>query len=190
MTISQQDIDVRLQLTGCKLGELTNLLANDLKYGRKCAKENQKLILLLNAYTELIECYSVSDIKGYILITFGTLPINTEVQFFANGEAISDLITISTATATEQAIELATAINSYSTSYTAGYIMNRSKNITSLYIYTPCSNPEVTVVRNGGSPRVLDYVNYGKCSPFTNCITQDQLLVILDNISKLTKICF
>ena len=61
--ISQQDLDVRMQLTGCKFGQLTNEFADNLKYGRKCIVENQRNLVLLNAYLELLECYKVALIN-------------------------------------------------------------------------------------------------------------------------------
>jgi hypothetical protein len=55
MSISQQDLTVRLQLTSCAYSKLANEFADNLKYGRKCAIDNEKTLLLLNAYIELIE---------------------------------------------------------------------------------------------------------------------------------------
>jgi len=61
--LTQQDIDVRLQLAGQAYGCLTNLYANDLKWGRKC--DNEENLFLLNAYLELVESYHI-DTDTYI----------------------------------------------------------------------------------------------------------------------------
>jgi hypothetical protein len=85
--ISQQDLDVRMQLTGCKFGQLTNEFADNLKYGRKCIVENQRNLVLLNAYLELLECYKVAS---------GTIYKNciTEEQLALMLDKISKLINI------------------------------------------------------------------------------------------------
>ena len=58
-TLSQQDLDVRLQLIGCEYGTLTTTFANNLKWGRKCAKKDWKNLILLSVYISLLEDYHV-----------------------------------------------------------------------------------------------------------------------------------
>lgn len=64
--MTKQDITVRLQLTACKCHELTNTFVNDLKYGRKCADNEWKDIIILNAYIKLLENYDLAAIDNCI----------------------------------------------------------------------------------------------------------------------------
>tara|TARA_R110000868_G_scaffold63178_2_gene190413 strand:- start:1101 stop:1391 length:291 start_codon:yes stop_codon:yes gene_type:complete len=59
--ISQTDLIVRLQLLGCKYGELSSTFANNLKFGRKCAKTEWKKLILLGVYISILEDYHIND---------------------------------------------------------------------------------------------------------------------------------
>lgn len=59
--ISQQDLDVRLQLLGCEYGELTSIFANNLKWGKKCAKTEWKKLILLGIYISILEDYQIDN---------------------------------------------------------------------------------------------------------------------------------
>jgi hypothetical protein len=61
MAITQQDLTVRLQLLGCSYGELTSTFANNLKWGKKCAKTEWKNLILLGVYISILEDYHVDD---------------------------------------------------------------------------------------------------------------------------------
>ena len=107
--ISQQDLDVRMQLTGCKFSQLTNEFADNLKYGRKCIVENQRNLVLLNAYLELLECYKVAliieeqlstgsitlsyDISATISLSIGDLLITSPMPI-DNSEEIDDIVNL------------------------------------------------------------------------------------------------
>lgn len=59
--ITEQDILVRLQLTSCKIGTLSNTYVNNLKWGRKEAKISWKELILLDVYLKLIEKYDLTS---------------------------------------------------------------------------------------------------------------------------------
>lgn len=191
MNLTNTDLIVRLQLLGCKYSELTNLFVNNLKYGKDCIEKNQTDLLLLNSYIELLESYRNLDMKGLIWRDYNLAPINTQVQFFTNDVAMSSNIVLSGVTVEEQLIEITQSINNYSTDYFSYYMLASSKReMDTLFINTPCSNPNITVLLNGITKVNLKYSKYGKCSPYNNCINEEQLQEILDKVSKLTNLCF
>ena len=60
-SITQQDINVRLQLSGCAFSDLALRFNNDLRYGRKCVTKNRIDLMLLNIYIEMLECYNIDS---------------------------------------------------------------------------------------------------------------------------------
>ena len=80
--LTQQDINVRLQLAGCAYSDLALRFRNDLIYGRKCVTKNRTNLMLLNVYLEILECYS---------ITSGDDNCFTETEIQKIIEKISDL---------------------------------------------------------------------------------------------------
>ncbi len=66
LVLNQTDLDVRLQIAGCKYAEIANAYANTLKYGLKCSSDNLNKLLLLNGYIEILENYIVGSDKNCI----------------------------------------------------------------------------------------------------------------------------
>lgn len=194
MSISQQDLDVRLQLTGCKYGELANRYANDLKYGKKCANTNGRNLALLNAYLELMGCYKVSVpetlSEGSFQIT--TLTVGFTLEIFIDGVSITGVQTSISTNRNTTMHALVGIINNYQSTYTA--VINETGDLYSVDIYGPCAGGELTYTTNatGGEIElsITDLKN-GVCGASSdNCLTEDQMNTMFDSISKLTKICF
>lgn len=59
--MNSTDLLVRLQLMGCKYGELLNDYVNGLKYGKKNLTCLKWKLLLLNVYIEIVECYDLNS---------------------------------------------------------------------------------------------------------------------------------
>jgi len=191
--ISQQDLDVRMQLTGCKFGQLTNEFADNLKYGRKCIVENQKNLVLLNAYLELLECYKVAliieeqlstgsitlsyDISATISISIGDLLI-TRPMPIDNSEEINDIVNLFNTNQSEIVASSDNGNNDFTLNFTG-----------------PCTNSVIDILYEDYKESTTYAVNVegGVCASTTvykNCITEEQLALMLDKISKLINICF
>jgi len=191
--ISQQDLDVRMQLTGCKFGQLTNEFADNLKYGRKCIVENQKNLVLLNAYLELLECYKVAliieeqlstgsitlsyDISATISISIGDLLI-TRPMPIDNSEEINDIVNLFNTNQSEIVASSDNGNNDFTLNFTG-----------------PCTNSVIDILYEDDKESTTYAVNVegGVCASTTvykNCITEEQLALMLDKISKLINICF
>lgn len=182
--LNQTDIDVRLQLTGCEFSELANTFANDLKYGRKCATTNQRNLLLLNAYIELIECLNVETLAvGSVFIQ--SLVLNDVTDLLINGVSIIGGPYTVISTNTNLTMSALTNYINTNTSYTAVY--NGGK--LAINITGTCENFTITATTTKESVITTENGTGGICTT-NNCITEIELQGVMDNISKLTKICF
>lgn len=191
--ISQQDLDVRMQLTGCKFGQLTNEFADNLKYGRKCIVENQRNLVLLNAYLELLECYKVAliieeqlstgsitlsyDISATISLSIGDLLITSPMPI-DNSEEIDDIVNLFNTNQSEIVASSDNGNNDFTLNFTG-----------------PCTNSVIDILYDDGKESTTYTVDVkgGVCASTTvykNCITEEELALMLDKISKLINICF
>lgn len=59
--ITTQDLDVRLQLSGCAYGTLANSYVNHLKHGHSCITGEKWSLFLLNVYLEILECHELAN---------------------------------------------------------------------------------------------------------------------------------
>ena len=193
--ISQQDLDVRLQLTGCKFGQLTNEFADNLKYGRKCIIENQRNLVLLNAYLELLECYKVARIieeqlsYGSIIFDYSVVETTT-ISISIDGVLITPPMPINNSAKVDDIVNL---FNDSQSKIVAS--SDNGNNNFTLNFSGPCTNATVDVLYT----TIKDSITYpvavegGVCASTTvykNCITEEQLALMLDKISKLINICF
>ena len=192
--VSQQDLDVRLQLAGCKYSDLAQRFNKDLLYGRKCVTENRTDLMLLNVYLEMLECYKVGipevESLGYFQIT--TLSIGYTLEIFVNGVSITGVQTSVSTNRNTTMTALVTIINNYQSVYTA------SLDTTSdLYIVTltgPCTGGIITYETSAQKEEITlktKNLTDGVCEvTYDNCLTEDELLVVFDKISDLTSLCF
>jgi len=190
--ISQQDLDVRMQLTGCKFGQLTNEFADNLKYGRKCIVENQRNLVLLNAYLELLECYKVALIieeqpsTGAITFSFAAASISISI----NGVEITPLLMIEDSYDVEYIVS---EFNLNQSEIVAS--LNSQENEFTLNFTGPCTDSVIDILYDNAKESTTYTVDVknGVCASTTvykNCITEEQIALMLDKISKLINICF
>lgn len=191
--MNQTDLNVRLQLTGCKYGELINSYITDLKYGRKCKSTDLHDLMLLNAYIELMECYKLkpADIvsTGSINVTYFNKGTGLSVTV---GEVnISSGVTVGANNANEFSATLVDDINSFQDIYIA--TLDTSGELYVINITGPCDAGSLNALQTGGGP--IDFTISGMAGgvcgiEYNNCITEDELQTMIDNISTLTNICF
>jgi hypothetical protein len=202
--VSQQDLNVRLQLTGCAYSKLANEFANNLKYGRKCAIDNEKTLLLLNAYIELMECYQLELVSTYSNTTasFNFLDYYEigllTTEFYFNDVLVGEPYEIDSELDLENA---AAELNLLQSDYVITLEVDISKPSSkpSILVFTgSCSTTtSISIVFNydGGRSQILNLpLSLGNCSSrtkkYNNCISEKQLLSIFDKISKITGVCF
>lgn len=190
--ISQQDLDVRMQLTGCKFSQLTNEFADNLKYGRKCIVENQRNLVLLNAYLELLECYKVALIIKEQLST-GSISFNfaaASISILINEVEITPLLMI------EDYYDVEYIVSQFNLNQSEIVASSDNGNSDFTLNFTgPCTNSVIDILYDDGKESATYTVNVtdGVCASTTvykNCITEEELALMLDKISKLINICF
>ena len=59
--INQTDLDVRMQLTGCKFGEMVSNYVNKLKNGSNCTFKDKVNLFLIGSYLEIASGYDVNS---------------------------------------------------------------------------------------------------------------------------------
>lgn len=192
--LSQQDIDVRLQLAGCAYATLAEEFRKDLIYGKKCTVKDKLNLALLNIYIEMLECYNFLN-ETEVLST-GELTITSVfdgniLTFYVGGIPITGAINISSSSVPDATTAIVNAINSYSDSYTA--VSPGSGRVT---ITGPCTNEELTYTFTVGvfaAPVITGSgMTGGTCvvTEENNCVTEEEIQEIIEKISKLTDICF
>lgn len=196
--LSQQDLDVRMQLTGCKYGELVNTYVTNLKWGRKNACDNIKDLLLLNAYIELMECYNVATTVANV----NTTAVMTKaydasdtylIEFFIGGISVGGELPYETSV---NVLDLVNILNSLQTDYIVTADVVSSISVFTLTFTGTCSTnlPIYYIRRSNKADEKTDLTLIpGTCASViehSNCITETQLQSMLDNISKLTGMCF
>ena len=120
-SINQQDLNVRLQLAGCKFSDLAQRFNKDLLYGRKCVTENRTDLMLLNVYLEILECYKLDkpEVESVGSFQITTLSIGYTLEIFVNGVSITGVQTSVTTNRNTTMHALVSIINSYQSVYTA-----------------------------------------------------------------------
>lgn len=195
MSISQTDLLVRLQLLGCKYGDLANTYANTLKWGMKCSKENLSKLIMLNTLIEILECYDTRVLTTPILPTVvfhnekGYFGIGDFIELQIEGTPVIGVITFDSTDILEQLGQIYDAL--IAEGYTA--VITGDDNACDLEITLPCTNPTVDIVVNDINTVNLPYDEIGDCTEIPqgkNCLTEEQLLSLLDKIANLVKQCF
>ena len=199
--ISQQDLDVRLQLTGCKLSELINTYVQDLKWGRKCSEKRLSDLILLNAYVELLECYQVAVDESTVAVpSTVTISWTFDTELEATGYEFNGSVVLSQKRITYAsfAADLVTLNSNMPTGYSVTGVAINDANYT-LTFNGPCDGTGTVFINTIKSSPALPATTYtlaaGTCAVtstviYDNCITETQALKMLDNISKLYRLCF
>lgn len=192
--ISQQDLDVRLQLSGCKFSELAQRFNRDLLYGRKCVTENRTDLMLLNVYLEMLECYKVGipEVQSHGNFQITVLEIGYTLEIFINGISITGVQTSTTTNRNSTMHALVDIINNYQSTYTA--VINETGDLHSVDLYGPCEGGILTYTTDSlddGIELSVTDLEGGVCAiEYDNCLTEKELEVVFDKISDLTTLCF
>jgi hypothetical protein len=204
MSISQQDLTVRLQLTGCAYSKLANEFADNLKYGRKCAIDNEKTLLLLNAYIELIECYkldttivSTNTTASFNIADYmdGGAALLSTVQFVFDGVVVGGAYAVLSEL---DLLHIVDQLNLLQSDYVVALTGSGIFKPTIFTFTGSCSTtiPISVILSYGERSELLPLtLTLGECESggikkYNNCISEVQLLSIFDKISKITGVCF
>jgi len=208
MNLSQQDLNVRLQKTGCCVGQEAKRLAQYYLYGSECAEEQLQKVTILNAYLDILSCYQVenttstnwvyfldfTDLLDYYFGTTNTIKIIIGDQIVLDYVAPVEYTLCGLVTYMCGLIEANPNIISAVPTCDG---KNVSMTITAACNMTPAS---ATVYKEyDGYPNDSELYNVptftvqsGKCpnNGEDNCVTEEQINKIIENISVMCKDCF
>ncbi len=207
MAINSTDLQVYLQNLGCCAGLEAKKLANYYMYGSECKEEQLQKLTLLNAYTDMLRCYSVQSTEAtnnIFLVSFTDVyKVNflagNIVHFYLGDEEVYTY----TVTGGVACTEINTMISDLLNLADPGDIVNVEGTCTGsraeIFIETTCAAKDLQVVMS----QLIDEEAYltiipvqlyqeGKCETDDddNCITEDQVETIIENIAKFCKKCF
>jgi hypothetical protein len=199
MALSQTDLDVRLQQLGCCIGKEAKKLQQYYAWGSDCVEEQLNKVLLLEAYAEILKCYKVqatSETRWTYVATFDTkdsMSVGDTIEIFGNGLLLLEYTVASTTECT-----VVTALSNL-LAEVSGIGISRPSCGASQITMTFDADCEITPVfikyttQEGDISYIpVSVYEEGECESGDddNCITEDQLNVILENISRLCKVCF
>lgn len=192
--MNQTDLNVRLQLAGCKFSDLAQRFNKDLLYGRKCVTENRTDLMLLNIYLEMLECYKVGipEVESVGSFQITTLTIGFTLEIFVDGVSITGLQTSVITNRNTTMTALVNIINTYQSTYTAS--LDTTNDLYTVVLRGPCTGGVVTYTTDATKGEIVlsteDLAN-GVCeTEYNNCLTEEELSTIIDKISTLTGLCF
>ena len=218
MAVNFYDVLVRLQLGGCCAGRKLDLLVNNLLYGGDCIDQKFKELARLLKYLEILECYVVPTLAtdavaatraivsyntsawtagtnfnlGVSLnFTIGGLSSYGVIGATSNDQALADLVIILNVAAGFTIATYSATTKVFTLSYpTTGSIGN-----TGTMTWTvggaaqPTIAPTGAFYLSGGTDEVAA-VTAITADDIDNCITEEQLLSIFEDISTICNICF
>lgn len=184
--ITQDSLDIRLQKLICCIGTLGGEIQGMIAVGNDCYKEKLQKLKILVGYLEALECYSIDDTSvnstGTLEITKSSAGLSIEV--FVNNISISGIYNTTSTNVVVQAALLTAAINAYQSTYVAVHTIGTGI----ITITGNCSNEPLTVTADVGLDITVSGLTGGTCS--TNCLTEEQVLVMFDRVSQYCDICF
>lgn len=193
-SINQQDLNVRLQLAGCKYSDLAQRFNKDLLYGRKCVTENRTDLMLLNVYLEMLECYKVDipEVESVSVFQITTLTVGFTLEILVNGEVLIPEYTSPTTNRNLTMSLMVDYINANQSVYTAS--LDTTNDLYKVVLTGPCTGGTVTYKTSAAKGEIVlstEDLTGGVCEvTYDNCLTEDELLVVFDKISDLTSLCF
>lgn len=186
--LTQQDLDVRLQLINCCIGEKTADLLAKIKIGAKTVPCKLQELQIMQEMIEILKCY---DVTLEEILPFGTIDIsNTDqdatINILINGISISGTYTTTSSTPSTEMIALTAIINNYQDAYIATYnVANHLIEIQS----TTCTNGNITITQTGKISILVTDLSEGVCLT-DNCITEEQVQAMFNWMAKKCGICF
>jgi len=185
--LTQQDLDVRLQLINCCIGEKTADLLAKIKIGAKTVPCKLQELQIMQEMIEILKCYDVTleEVLATGSITMNTSTLDTTINVSVGGISISGDLVITTSDTNEQMTILCDLINSYQSTYVA--VLNTDNVSYIIEIIGTCSNQIVTV--DSQDTILIENLSGGICLT-DNCLTEEQVQSMFNWMAKKCGICF
>jgi len=185
--LTQQDLDVRLQLINCCIGEKTADLLNKIKIGAKTVPCKLQELQIMQEMVEILKCYDVTleEVLATGSITMNTSTPDTIINVSVGGISISGDLLITTSDTNEQMSILTDVINAYQSTYTA--TLNTDNVSYIIEIEGTCTNQIITV--ESENTILIENLEDGVCLT-DNCLTEEQVQSMFNWMAKKCGICF
>lgn len=186
--LNQQDLNVRLQLANCCIGEQTAELLDKIKIGSKDVNCKLQNLQVMQNMIKYLKCY---DVTLEEVNATGTIQINNisdelgSCNVTINGITISGTYNFTNTDTNEQTIGLVNQINSYQLVYTA--TVNTDNVQYFIEITGNCNNYLIEV--EGDGTFVVEGLENGICLS-NNCLTEEQVQTMFIWIGKKCNICY
>lgn len=186
MSLNQTDLDVRLQLTNCCIGNLTKELLNKIKLGAKDVDCKLTTLVIIEEMLEYLKCYDTNIIN---ISSTGSLTSYLYDTSYICSMYIGDtLITSGHIDTLVHVQNLLTAFDTL-TGYTT-VLTNNGESYT-ISFTGDCDSEDVRFyVNNNKSPVTYTALMTGGLCNSGNCLTEVQVLAMFDWISTKCKLCF
>jgi len=194
MSISQQDLNVRLQLLNCCIGTMAGILVDKIKIGAKDVNCKLQELQVLQRMLKYIQCYKVSieEVQSVGGFQITVLNIGYTLEIFVNGVSITGVQTAVTTNRNTTMHALVDIINAYQSVYTAS--INETGDLHSVILHGPCEGGIVTYETDsldGNIEVSTTDLEGGVCGEeYDNCLTETQLLSMIDWMATKCGICF
>jgi len=189
--LSQQDLNVRLQLLNCCIGTKAGILVDKIKIGAKDVNCKLQDLQVMQNMLKYIQCYNVNtgDGRSSGSIQIITLNVGFTLGMTINGTELIPTFTIATNDRNFTMDAFVTYINSTQTTYTA--VLNTDDALYSIELYGPCANADIVYTTNAPKEEVelliTDLTTEG-CRE--NCLTETQVISMIDWMANKCGICF
>lgn len=185
--LTQQDLDVRLQLINCCIGEKTADLLAKIKIGAKTVPCNLQELQVMQEMIEILKCYDVTleEVLATGSVTMNSSTPDTIINVSIGGISISGDLVITTSDTNAQTAILCDLINSFQSTYTA--VLNTDNVQYVIELTGTCTNQLVTV--ESEDTIVIEDLEGGVCLT-DNCLTEVQVQAMFNWMAKKCGICF
>lgn len=191
--LNQTDLNVRLQRASCCIGSFGHQIATEFAYGKTCANNNLKQLLLLEIWLDMLTNYQVNiacaNSVSIITINSGTAG-NISTLTSEYGTLIGSAVSWQGST-TATATALAAAINAYNPNVFTALASSNMVLITRDECEASTGKPAAVVTGDisitiGNWLGGVDAVDNSE----NNCITEEEAQRIAEEISEICDICF
>ena len=185
--LTQQDLDVRLQLASCCIGDKTTDLLAKIKIGAKTVPCKLQELQVMQEMLEYLKCYDVTlqETLATGSITMNTSTLDSVINVSVGGITITGDLVITSSDTNEQMTIIYNLINSYQSVYAA--TLNTDNVSYIIEIEGTCSNEIITV--ESEDTILIENLTNGVCLT-DNCLTEEQVQAMFNWISRKCSICF
>lgn len=190
MNLTESELILRLQNLQCCIGTLSNQLLNNIKIGATNVDCKLQELQVLERFFKYLKCYKIEDTLSAGAINITYFNKGSGLLITVGETNISSGATVGANNANEFSTILVDDINSFQTVYVA--TLDTSGELYTISISGPCDAGELGILMIGLGPVEYTFsgMTGGVCSSDINCLTEDEVMSMLDYSATKCKQCF